>query len=182
MNGIDVLRYIEKIIDFWNLKIKELVVLSLLSGIILLLPDKILSKLYMVNFRKNYGFLISLVFLISSTHLFVLFLLSIVNKIKKLLNTQKSKKAKIKYLMNAEQNKVELIKKFIKDETHTLHLPMNDGLTNELLYSNIISFAGYNQPVKFGYDIEIYTKYFLESWVITLINEEPKLQEKYKIN
>lgn len=172
---------VKDFIDFLKLPPNILAALSLVTGIILFVSDKVLSKLYMVDFRNNYGFIISIVFLISTAILIVFIVSFVFDKIKKKIENKKLKEAQIKYLMNAEQAKVKLIKEFIKDETHTLSIPMNNGLTSELSHFGIISLAGNTQPVDFGYDSEMYIKYFLQPWVINLINDEEKLQDKYKI-
>ena len=41
--------------------------------------------------------------------------------------------------------------------------------------------AGNTQPVDFGYNNEIYLNYFLEPWVVKLINSNSELKNKYKI-
>ena len=66
---------VKDFIDFLKLPPNILAALSLVTGIILFVPDKALSKLYMVDFRNNYGFIISIVFLIS-TAISIVFIVS----------------------------------------------------------------------------------------------------------
>ena len=45
----------------------------------------------------------------------------------------------------------------------------------------IKTFIELNPIPNFDYDSEMYIKYFLQPWVINLINDEEKLRDKYKI-
>ena len=51
-------------IEFIKLPPNILTSIALVPGIIILSPDKLIKKLYMINFRNNYGFVISLIFLV----------------------------------------------------------------------------------------------------------------------
>ena len=82
-------------------------------------------------------------------------------------------------MINADENKLSLIKEFIKDSTHTLTLPMNDGLIIELQHFGIITMAGSTQLVDIEFDNSVYVKYFLQPWVITFINKYDELKDKY---
>ena len=57
--------------DFFKLPTKIMFALALASGMILFLPENIVSKMYMVDFRNKYGFAIGLLFLISFSILIV---------------------------------------------------------------------------------------------------------------
>lgn len=172
---------IKDFVDFLKLPPNILAAISLVTGCILFVPDSALNKLYMVNFRNDYGFVISIIFLISTAILIIFLITYIADKVIKKIKNKKLKQAQIKYLKDAEKAKVDLIKEFIKEETHTLSLVVNNGLTTELSHFGIISLAGNTQPVDFGYNSEMYLKYFLQPWVISLINESDELRKKYKV-
>ena len=61
--------------DFFKLPTKIMFAIALASGLILFLPDSIVTKMYMVDFRNKYGFAIGLLFLISFSFLLRSFLL-----------------------------------------------------------------------------------------------------------
>lgn len=170
---------VKDFIDFIKLPPNILAAVSVVSGIILFIPDKLAKKMYMYDFRNDYGFIVSIIFLISISILIVLLFTNIYKKIKNKIDNNKLKKGRTKYLLNADKTKVKLIKAFIKEETHTLKLNQNDGLTQELSYYGIISLAGSTQAVDFGYDNEMYLYYFLQPWVINLINSNDELIKKY---
>lgn len=172
---------INDFIDFLKLPPNILAAISLVSGVILFAPKNFINKLYMIKFRDQFGFIIAIIFLISTAILIILSLTIILKKVKSLIDSKKMRKARINYLLNADNYKVKLIKGFIKEETHTLQIQQNDGLTVELEHLGLISMAGNTQPVDFGYNNEMYLRYFLQPWVINLINNNEELKKKYKI-
>lgn len=166
-------------LEFLKLPPNILAAISLVSGTILFANDTLLSRLYMINFRNDYGFVVSIVFLISASLLVVLMITTVIKKIKSKFENIKLKKSQINYLLNLDKTKVKIIKSFIKESNHTLKMNQNDGLTQELSYFGIISLAGSTQAVDFGYDNEMYLYYFLQPWVINLINSNDELIKKY---
>lgn len=166
-------------IDFLKLPPNILAAISLVSGTILFANDTLLNRLYMTSFRNDYGFIVSTIFLISSALLIVLIVTTVIKKIKNKFENIQLKKGQIKYLLNLDKTKVKIIKSFIKESNHTLKMNQNDGLTQELSYFGIISLAGSTQAVDFGYDSGMYLYYFLQPWVIKLINENVNLKKKY---
>ena len=174
----------KEFLEIFKLPPSILAAISIVTGLILFLPEKIIDVFYLLDFKNKYGPVIGMAFIISVTMLIVLIVMWTV---KKLINNYKSKKyikKTIKYLVELDNNKTNLIKKFIKQADHTLQLPTNNGTTVELSSNNIISLAGGTQPVSFG-DIfdgdenTMYLNYFLQPWVIQLIEKESILLEKY---
>lgn len=165
--------------EFLKLPPNILAAICLVSGIVLFIPDKFAKKIYMLEFRNNYGFIVSLVFLISFSILIILFATIIQKYGLKKFRNRKLMNIRKKYLLDADKTKLKIIKNFIKNDTHTLKLNQNDGLTQEFLFYGMISMAGNTQAVDFGCDNEIYLYYFLQPWVIKLINENEDLKKKY---
>ena len=166
-------------IEFLKLPPNILSAICLVSGIVLFIPDKFAKKIYMYEFRNNYGFIVSLVFLVSFSILIILLVTTINKYILKKYKNRKLMNKRKKYLLEVDKTKLKIIKNFIKNDTHTLKLNQNDGLTQEFLFYGMISMAGSTQTVDFGYDNEIYLYYFLQPWVIKLINENEELKKKY---
>ena len=140
----------------------------------------------MYDFRNNYGFAISIVFLISFSMLTVLLIIWSFKQIKEKIINKKIKENRIKYLLELDTAKTGLIKRFIKEKDHTLNLPTNSGNTIELSSYGLISPAGNTQLVTFG-DVfngdanTMYINYFLQPWVIKLIKDEKVLNEKFSV-
>lgn len=170
---------VKDFIEFIKLPPNILAAVSVVAGIILFIPDKLAKKMYIYDLRNDYGVIVSIVFLISFSILIVLLTTLIYKKNDKNIKYRLLKKKQIKYLLNAEKSKVKLLKNFIKAETHTLQINQNDGLTVELAHFGFISMAGSTQAVDFGYNNEMYVIYFLQPWVINLINENDELKKIY---
>lgn len=68
--------------------------LMIVSGLILILPEDVIKKLYMYDLRNNYGFVISLIFLISFA---ILVVLIIIWGSKKIIEKTKYKKLNYVY-------------------------------------------------------------------------------------
>ena len=77
-------------IDFLKLPPNILGALSIASGTLLLLPQKLAQKFYIINFREKYGFTIGIVFVISTALLIVLLLSKIVTIQNQLYSKMKS--------------------------------------------------------------------------------------------
>lgn len=63
--------------DFLKLPSNIMSAMSLASGVILFLPDKIIKKMYMIDFKNKYGFVIGAVFIVSTSILIIGSLISI---------------------------------------------------------------------------------------------------------
>ncbi len=166
--------------DFFKLPPNILSAISFATGLILFLPEDILSKMYLINFKNKFGFIIGILFLLSVSILIVFILSYIIEKVKNKVKDYKLKKGRIEYLLRADKSKTNLIKEFIKNETHTLSLPMNDGLILELEHFMIISTAGNTQLANYDYG-NVYLKYFLQPWVLNVIINNDELKKKFKI-
>lgn len=153
--------------------------ISLVTGLILFLPDKAIEKLYMFNLKEKYGFIVGIIFLLSTIMLFVMLIHYLGKKAYKKISNKKLIKNQIKYLKELDKTKTNFIREFIKEDSHTLNVCMNNGSVIELSHFGIISIAGGTQPVDIDYDNSIYAKYFLQPWVIKRINQDEELKNKF---
>ena len=153
--------------------------ISLVTGLILFLPDIAIEKLYMLNLKAKFGFLIGIIFLLSTIMLLVLLIHYFCKIVSKKINNKKLIKNQIKYLKELDKTKTNFIKEFIKEESHTLNVCMNNGSVIELSYFGLISIAGGTQPVNIDFDNSIYAKYFLQPWVLKRINQDEDLKKKF---
>ena len=110
-------------IDFLKLPPNILGALSIASGTLLLLPQKLAQKFYIINFREKYGFTIGIVFVISTALLIVLLLSKIFHFFYDKYASKKLGTAQIKYLKNMTPEQVTIIREFLHEPTHTLPLP-----------------------------------------------------------
>lgn len=104
---------VKDFIEFLKLPPNILAAISLVSGTILFANDELLKKLYMTNFRNDYGFVVSIIFLISVSILIVLLLTIVLKKITNKYENFQLRKGQIKYLLALDKTKVKIIKSFI---------------------------------------------------------------------
>lgn len=64
-------------------------------------------------------------------------------------------------------------------KTHTLELPVNDGLIIELQYYQVITPAGKTHLVSM---LDPKIKFFLQPWVEKIIRDHEKLMRKFDIH
>ena len=100
----------KNIVDFLKLPPHILGALAVASGLLLLLPDAIIARLYMTSFRDKYGFFIGIVFVVSVSILAVLLVVFIAKKIADGYTSKRVRKGQIKYLKRIGDNKVKIIK------------------------------------------------------------------------
>lgn len=136
-------------IDFLKLPPNILGALSIASGTLLLLPQKLAQKFYIINFREKYGFTIGIVFVISTALLIVLLLSKIFHFFYDKYASKRLGTAQIKYLKNMTPEQVTIIREFLREPTHTLPLPMNNNRTSTFTNINPCrtnSFSKYVRP------------------------------------
>lgn len=163
-------------LDFIKLPSHLLGALAIASGILLFAPNKVIQLLYMTNFRNTYGFIIGIVFITSVSILLILVIKRIYKHINNECQAKKLKESQEKYLKDLDYEKTSLIISFLREPTHTISLPMQDGRVIELQYYNVITPAGSTHLVSMPNPQIIY---FLQPWVKARINENSELRAKF---
>lgn len=166
-------------VDFLKLPPYILGALAVASGILLFLPDKVIKKLYMIEFRDKYGFTIGIIFIVSLSILTILLVLKIYHFFYDKRLDNKVAEGQLKYLRNMSRDKVMIVNAFLQERTHTLELPVNDGLVIELQHFGIITPAGQTHLVSMP-DPRI--KFFLQPWVENKIRSDDELMRKFGVS
>ena len=166
-------------VDFLKLPPYILGALAVASGILLFLPDKVIKKLYMIEFRDKYGFTIGIIFIVSLSILTILLVLKIYHFFYDKRLDKKVAEGQLKYLRNMSSDKVMIVNAFLQERTHTLELPVNDGLVIELQHFGIITPAGQTHLVSMP-DPRI--KFFLQPWVENKIRSDDELMRKFGVS
>lgn len=156
---------------------KILAALAIATGLVLFLPSSIINKLYLEQFKLEYGFVLGITFTISLSIL----LCTLVVFILKLLYSNWSSKRKLaqyrKNLVSLNLYEKSIILALFKAPDNTLELPINKGITIKLNNLNIISRAA-TQAIVYGYDSSEWKfPYFLQPWVTEYIQENPHYLE-----
>ena len=140
--------------------------------------DMKLYKKYVMPYLS--AFILGPIFILSISVLTVMLGVFIFKKIADKISWKRINKKTKEYLLNADSTKTALIREFRADETHTLSLPMNDGLIIELNSLGIISMAGNTQMTGPRFDGQLEVRYFLQPRIISIIDNNPELKKKYK--
>jgi len=167
------------IADFFKLPSKIMAALAFASGMILFLPQKIVEKMYMEDFRNNFGFAIGLVFIVSFSILLVTLLISGYkyfhqkHLMKKFMATAKERLQKLDDYQKA------LIYDLYIEDNHTDELPLHDGGVHFLEHNMMITKATNQYAVSDLNNAGF--PYMLQPWVIEELRKDGDLCSEFKI-
>ena len=170
--------WVKHILNF--LKSSPIIIVSIFisSACILFLPINFIEKIYLLNFKNEYGTYLGVTLILSGSILLVISIIKIGKFLWNKYQTKRFHKAQFKYLLELDDAKTKIIKNFIRNKNHTLLMQMNNGLVVELESLRLISKAGDLFPTDI-YDGGFVIPYYLRSWVIKLINKEETLRKKF---
>lgn len=170
--GVD-LRVNLNIVDILNLPIKILSALSLSSGLMLLLPNEFLKKLHLIFFINKYGFIIGLVFIVSSAILTITLIIQIFNFISKKKNIKQFYKTAEKRLRKLSPYEICIVLSLFENENYTNLLPINDGAVRKIESEMIIGKATNQYMVSNLNNAKF--PYLLQPWVVDELKEKEAL-------
>lgn len=163
--------------DFLKLPIKVFAALSLATGMVLFLPDKFISKLYMLKFRNEFGFAIGIVFIISIAIVVISLCIAMfeycVRIIKKIRFKLKSKT----WLEELDDYQRFIVYGLYCQYNHTDELPLNDGAVRYLEQKRMIGKAT-NQYLVMDVNNAVFP-YMLQPWVVRTINKNKLLRDEF---
>ena len=165
-------------VKFLTLPLKTFGALSIATGLIMFMPENIITLLYLEGVKTKYGMYIGLIFIIAIS-MFIAFIVdAILKSVKFKYNLSALKKQQVQFLKKQNSRNTEFIKMFLQEPTHTIRLPYHDGLVIEMQNNHVISPAGTVHTVNI---LDPYIHFFLQPWVIECIKENSVLIEKYQI-
>lgn len=164
------------IADVFKLPVKIFAAITLGTGLILFLPDDIISKLYLSDFRNTFGFILGLVFVISLSIVGVTIIIACYKLISSRILFSKTKKTREKCINSLDEYQKAIVFLLYSEMNHTGELPINDGSVRWLEQNWIIGKAA-NQH--FISDIESPEfPYMLQPWAIEYLNSHNELLVK----
>ena len=163
------------ITDFLKLPSNVMSAISLATGIILFLPDKLLKKMYMIEFKNKWGFIIGVTFIIS-TSILVIGILS--NIYKSLYNKYSNFKFKKNSNNSLDMYKKTIVYMLYKEHNKTSELPLNDGAVVFLEHWMVIQKAASQYAVEDLINPRF--PYFLQPWVVDKLNKDEGLLLSFK--
>ena len=172
---LDYSKLIKELIDIF--KIKNIIIFCFLaSSILLFTPDQLLDKIYLVDFRNKYGFIIGIIFYLS----IVIILVYLINdKISTKIDLFRYKQKINSFLHKLDDiTAIAIISKFLKSKDNTLYLKMNTGSVARLRSVGIISPTNDTNAV---YDItEPKIPFLMQPMVYDIIKKDEGLFNKFK--
>ncbi|MED4016291.1 superinfection exclusion B family protein [Sutcliffiella cohnii] len=151
--------------------------LSLASGILLFSSTTILEKMFMIDFRDNYGFIIGIVFIVSLSILIV----NLIYKIAKSISDARAKKyfyeTAEKRLLKLNNYQKAIIYELYQQDNRTLPLPLHDGAVLELEQHIMIGKATTQYMVSDLNNASF--PYLLHPWVVDELINKPGLLKNF---
>lgn len=155
-----------------------LITFALASGLILFLPDDIINKMYMLDFRNKFGFVLGLIFWFSITLLIVMLGVKVYKRYENKRLNKKVQEGMKKFLLNMKNKaEIEVITQMLKEDDYTLELSIYSGVVIKLQHYCIITPAGNSHYVEMDNPC---IPYFLQPGVFKAIEENEELQKKFK--
>ncbi len=164
--------------DILKLPIKILASIALGTGLILFLPNDIIDKLFLKSFRKSFGFIIGIVFIISISIVSVSIVIAIFQVVSKKIIFSKTKKSRERCLNNLDVYQKTIVYDLYSKLNHTDELPLNDGAVKWLEQNMIIGKATNQHFIENLLNPAF--PYLLQPWVINYLNEHTELVEELK--
>jgi hypothetical protein len=148
-----------------------LVSVSIATGALIFLDQSYLKKLFLLDFRNQYGIYIGITFMISTSILLMYCLMFSYRKILEPFELAKLKKIRVKNLLSLNQEQLYTVIQIYYRPNHSANLDISQSLTTTLEYYQIIGRAS-QIGVAFTY-----FSYFLQPWVVEYIRKNPNFTQ-----
>lgn len=127
------------IIEGLKLPIKILIPIASVTGAILFLPTEVVSQLYLTDFKEQWGFVIGIIFLISTAISIQELLIKGYKKCENYYYKKKFKEIQPKILKRLSLQEVTVVTLLNGSPGGTLFLPINNGIVVKLENKKVIS-------------------------------------------
>lgn len=173
------MKFSANFVELLKLPTKIIVALTIATGIILFIPDSILNKMYMMNFRTTYGFIIGLVFIISLSISLVYSIIVVYKFFSKKYYKHKFMKNAVSYLEKLTSYQKFIVFDLYQEDNFTEELPLHDGAIKILEHYMMIGKATTQYFVE-DFNNALFP-YMLQPWVVEKLNENIELKKKFKM-
>lgn len=164
---------IEKLFDNFKKITPALVAITILTGLILFLPDNILFRMSLDKIRDSWKQIIGMLFLLSLTLIFTMIFFSLISRIVKIWRKKINRlNLKNKYRKLSITQKA-IILELLRSKDKTIMLDKNSGDTIYLV--NEIFLHQPEQVFSLGWNNEMILTYVPQPWLMELYNEDPEL-------
>lgn len=173
------MRFNFNITDFLKLPTKIMFSITIVSGMILFLPDHIVAQIYMLEFRNNYGFAIGLLFLTSFSKIIITLIIGIYKYFNNKYLTRKLKLTRKKILQKLEKYHKAIVYFLYMKDNHTSVLPFHDGAVKYLKQNAFIVETADQYIVD---DVNNFIlPYILQPWVVEELQNNKELLNCFSI-
>ena len=171
--GMSVDDIIEKILHNFKKITPALVAVTILTGLLLFLPENILFRMSLDKLRDSWKQIIGMLFLLSLTLIFTMIFFSLISRIVKIWRKKINRlNLKNKYRKLSITQKA-IILELLRSKDKTIMLDKNSGDTIFLV--NEMFLHQPEQVFSLGWNNEMILTYVPELWLMKLYNEDPKL-------
>lgn len=147
--------------------------LTIFSGFLILENDLTLTKLYLLDFRNNNGFVFGLIFLICISLIICYILSFLLSFIIKKFKEYNLKRLQFETYINLPDAYKAVLQKMYKIPKHSMYMRMSDAYVTYLLSIHAIG----TPNVSVNRDC---FDYFLQPWIVTCIDKTIKMTNKRK--
>ena len=134
----------EKIIAILKLPFRFIFTIAFILGLVLFLPESIITQLQLAEFKTEYGKFIGIVFLISAGYLAVSLIIYFWNKIRIKIATKNFKKNIVEVLNSLTLPDIYLLREFILQGKDVIEVPYESTEFTSLYNKSILVLASNN--------------------------------------
>ena len=164
---------IEKTFENFKKITPALIAISLLTGMLLFLPDSILRKMYLDNLPVLWSRIIGIIFLLSVALIGTIAISSAISHITSKIRNRRIRENLKKKLKTLSSQQRSIILKVLKSKDKAISLDSNSGDTVYLVNNMFLHMP--QQVFSVGWDNEMILTYVPHPWLLDLYNEEPEL-------
>ena len=171
--------WISKLISSLKIPLKVLLpTVCIFSGVMIFLPDTILSKLNLLEWSNENGFIFGLLFTISICLIAIYVIYYLGNKLRKLVLKLTLNNRTVRKIAKFNDSEHALIMYLYKQEGYTSKIDYSDPITKSLIARNYI-YIGNNALVEIGWNNEMMVNGTLQPFVWQSLNWlEQKVERK----
>lgn len=163
----------EKTFDNFKKITPALTAIALLTGMILFLPDKILSAMNLDEMPSLWNQIIGIVFLLSVALIATIIVFSAIKYVSEKRKNKRIRDNLKKKLATLSPRQKAIVVALLQSEDKTISLDKNSGDTIYLVNSLFLHMP--EQIFSVGWDDKMILNYVPQPWLLDLYNEEPDL-------
>ena len=132
-------KYLKAIFDFTKLPSKFFFLLSITSGFILFAKHQFITdKLFLENVKTEYGWIVGLVFILTSGLVFINFVIWVIRAIRRKIQKYKYEKRLTERVKSLDNSEKSVLREFVLHGQQSLQMPLDNETVSGLLSDGIL--------------------------------------------